>query len=74
MNPRSHAWLLRGLGTGAAGIAVHDLVRGMDRVARPTGAQRGIASLDSELLFGSAWYAVAGALMLRASREPDRHD
>lgn len=31
------------------------------------------ASLDSELRFFAAWYAVAGVLILRAARAPEAH-
>ena len=65
--------LLRFLGAGAIAIAVHDVARGLSRVpsdgGRPPG--RDGASVDSELRFGSAWYAVAGLLMFRAGGAPE---
>ena len=67
-----HRWLLRGIGAGATAIATTDLVRGVDRIAH-LATNRDTASVDSELRFGSAWYAVGGVLMVRSSSDPAAH-
>ena len=73
MSAQGLSRLLRVLGAGATAIAVHDIARGLSRVPadgeRPAG--RDGASVDSELRFGSAWYAVAGLLMFRAGGAPE---
>jgi hypothetical protein len=60
----------RVIGGVALAAGIHDLVRGTERIIgdRPVPS----ASLDSELRFGSAWYATAGLLMLRAEPQTAR--
>jgi hypothetical protein len=59
---------LRAIGGTAIVAGTHDLLRGAGRVL---GQGQPSASVDSELRFGSAWYATAGVLMLRAARGPE---
>lgn len=63
--------LLAALGGVALLTGGHDVLRGVPGVK---GLAQGAvdASVDSELRFFAAWYAVAGVLMLRAARAPER--
>ena len=67
MSRRGLATTLRVLGAGATAIAVSDLVRGAGRLTSAPVP----ADVDSELRFGSAWYAVGGVLMFRSARRPE---
>jgi hypothetical protein len=64
--------VLRVAGAVAALAGTHQVatgirgVRGLDPSIRPAGS----ANLDSELRFYAAWYAAAGAMMLRESARP----
>ena len=66
---RVHQHLLRGAGAVALAAGTHQVVTGGSGVLGARGAALP-ASVDSELRFYAAWYAAAGALMLRASRDP----
>lgn len=63
---------LSGLGVLACVAGAHDVVRGVPGVRHASAASPD-ASVDSELRFFAAWYAVAGVALLRAARAPERH-
>lgn len=63
--------VLAGLGGVAILAGSHDVLRGALGV-RGTRTTPVDPSLDSELRFFAAWYVVAGALMVRAARAPER--